>query len=85
MSDRVRAFFDQEQLPYVCGRIWTTDALYRETVNQVAARRAEGCIAVEMEIAGVEAVCDYLGFELYPFLVTEDKFLRFQRITGCKP
>ena len=36
------------------------------------ASRAEGCLAVEMEVAGVEAVCDFYGFELYDFLVTGD-------------
>ena len=31
-----------------------------------------GCIAVEMELAGVQAVCDFYGWELYNFLVTGD-------------
>ena len=54
------------------GRVWTTDAFYRETRDQAAKRRAEGCLAVEMELAGVQAVCDFHGFELYDFLVTGD-------------
>lgn len=29
-------------------------------------------MAVEMELAGVQAVCDYHGIELYDFLVTGD-------------
>ena len=49
-----------------------TDAFYRETRALTEARRAEGCIAVEMELAGVQAVCDFHGFELYDFLVTGD-------------
>ena len=32
----------------------------------------EGCLAVEMELAGVQAVCDFYGWELYDFLVTGD-------------
>lgn len=35
-------------------------------------RKQEGCLAVEMELAGLQAVCDYHGFELYDFLVTGD-------------
>lgn len=35
-------------------------------------RCEEGCIAVEMELAGMQTVCDYYGFELYDFLVTGD-------------
>ena len=71
-ADRVEEIFTELQLPYVKGRVWTTDAFYRETRDQFAKRRAEGCIAVEMEVAGVQAVCDYHGFELYDFLVTGD-------------
>lgn len=59
-------------LPFVTGRVWTTDAFYRETRDQVRARQAEGCLAVEMELAGVQAVCDFHGFSLYNFLVTGD-------------
>ena len=40
--------------------------------RQIAARRAEGCIAVEMELAGVQAVCAHHGFALYDFLMTGD-------------
>lgn len=59
-------------VPNVQGRIWTTDAILRETVGQVALRKKDGCIAVEMEVAGVQAVCDFYNFELYDFLVTGD-------------
>ena len=65
-------FFREKGLPFVTGRVWTTDAFYRETRDQTAARQREGCIAVEMELAGVQAVCDFHGFELYDFLVTGD-------------
>ena len=71
-ADRTEAIFRELQLPYVKGRVWTTDAFYRETRNQFEARRSEGCLAVEMEIAGVEAVCDFHGFVLYAFLATGD-------------
>ena len=64
--------FKELGLPYVTGRVWTTDALYRETREQIAKRKADGCIAVDMEIAGVQAVCDFHGFELYDFLQTGD-------------
>ena len=71
-SDQTAAIFDALGLPYVKGRVWTTDAFYRETRNLFEMRRSEGCLAVEMEVAGVEAVCDFYGFELYDFLVTGD-------------
>lgn len=46
-------------LPYGLGKSWTTDAPYRETREKVAARRAEGCVAVEMEAASMMAVAGF--------------------------
>lgn len=71
-SDKVKKFFDERKIPNVQGRVWTTDAMLRETVGQVRLRKNEGCIAVEMELAGVQAVCDFSNFELYNFLATGD-------------
>ena len=71
-ADRIAAIFDELGAPYVKGRVWSTDAFYRETRDQFTKRRNEGCLAVEMELAGVQAVCDYYGFDLYNFLVTGD-------------
>lgn len=59
-------------IPFTEGRVWTTDAFLRETIGLYKKRKAEGCIAVEMEVAGVQAVCDFYGFELYDFLATGD-------------
>ena len=71
-SNEIKPVFDEINVPYVEGRVWTTDAVLRETVGQTAKRRAEGCIAVDMEIAGVQSVCDFYGLELYTFVVTGD-------------
>ena len=46
--------------------------MLRETVGLVEKRKAEGCIAVEMELAGVQALCDFYGLELYDFLEAGD-------------
>lgn len=71
-SDFMETFFRGKGFPFVMGRVWSTDAFYRETRSQVSARQQEGCIAVDMELAGVQAVCDFHSFELYNFLVTGD-------------
>lgn len=68
----VTRVFDRLRVPYVAGRAWTTDAIYRETRDQVRLRTQEGCLAVDMELAGVQAVCDFHGFRLYHFLMTGD-------------
>ena len=70
--DTIAAVFDKLNYPYVKGRIWTTDAPYRETKTAVEKRKSEGCIAVDMEAAGIQAVCDFYGMDLYCFVVTGD-------------
>lgn len=64
--------FSEMNIPYVTGKVWTTDSMLRETVGLVSRRRDEGCVAVEMELAGVQATCDFYGLELYDFLESGD-------------
>ena len=71
-ADFLADIFEKLHQPYVKGKVWTTDAIYRETRKLVEHRKSEGCIAVEMELAGVQAVCDYYGLQLYDFVVTGD-------------
>lgn len=70
--DVIKRIFDELHLPNVEGRVWTTDAFLRETKGQIRKRKEEGCIAVEMEIAGVQSVCDFHNLDLYSFIVTGD-------------
>ena len=71
-SERLAEIFEELRLPFVKGRIWTTDAPYRETKSAVEKRKNDGCLAVEMELAGVQAVCDFHEIELYSFVMTGD-------------
>ncbi|MBR5667527.1 MAG: nucleoside phosphorylase [Lachnospiraceae bacterium] len=71
-ADRLAEIFEELGVPYVKGRVWTTDSMLRETVGLVNKRKDEGCIAVEMEVAGVEALCDFYGLELFDFLEAGD-------------
>jgi uridine phosphorylase len=70
--DKLERLFSDLKVPYVKGRVWTTDSMLRETKGLVAKRKDEGCIAVEMELAGVQALCDFYGLELYDFLEAGD-------------
>lgn len=68
----VADFMKQANIPYVLGKTWTTDAIYRETRGNFEKRKQDGCIAVEMECASVQAVCDFRGVELFNFLKSGD-------------
>jgi len=48
-------------VPYVLGKTWTTDAIFRETPAKVQLRRSEGCLTVEMEAAAFFAVARFRG------------------------
>ena len=69
---KIETVLKNNNIPYVTGPIWTTDAIYMETINKVNKHKEDGCIAVEMDLAGVQAVCDYHGFELDNFRATGD-------------
>lgn len=58
--------------PYVEGTTWTTDAMYRETRDKVERRRKQGAICVEMECAGMQAMCDFRGSEFFQFFYAGD-------------
>ena len=68
----VGQYLESKGIPFVAGRCWTCDAIYMETVEKAKRRRNDGCIAVEMEVAGLQAVADYYGFDLYCMLFGGD-------------
>ena len=68
----VADFMNKNKIPYAEGKTWTTDAFFRETENNIAKRKADGCISVEMECSAMQAVCDFRGLELYYFLTSGD-------------
>ena len=69
---KLAEIFHELDLPVVLGKVWTTDGFYRETRNNMEKRRADGCIAVDMECASVMAAAQFRGAEVYQFLYAED-------------
>ncbi len=57
---------------YLLCKTWTTDAFYRETVARIRQRKAEGCLAVEMEAAALFAVAQFRGAKLGQILYGGD-------------
>src|SRR5262249_21444020 len=55
---------DRHGILYRCGKTWTTDAPYRETLDKVVARKRAGCLTVEMEAAALLAVAQFRGVQL---------------------
>ena len=62
--EAVISTLDDHGETYRIGKVWTTDAFFRETVSRVQRRKKEGCIAVEMETAALFAVAAFRGVDL---------------------
>ena len=69
---RMAQVMDTLRLPYVVGKVWTTDAFYRETRSNMEKRKADGCIAVDMECASVMAAGQFRGVPVYQFFYADD-------------
>ena len=63
---------DERGVPHQAGKVWTTDAIYRETRATVARRRDEGCLVVEMEAAAFFAVARFRGIRFAQLLYGGD-------------
>ena len=62
----------QNNIPYRIGKVWTTDAVYRETHNLVKKRRQQDCICVDMECSALAAVAQFRNKEYFPFFYAAD-------------
>jgi len=62
----------EKNIPFVKGKVWTTDGFYRETPTRVARRKAEDCIAVEMENSAFVAAAAFKGVEFGQILYAGD-------------
>ena len=86
-AERLCGIFDSLKIPCAKTKTWTTDAIYRETEQNMRRRKAEGCGVVEMECASVMAVGQYRKKEVYQFLYAADSLISGwdRRILGAMP
>lgn len=65
----IEKVLQKHHCPYLLGKTWTTDAVYRETLSKIHQRKSEGCVTVEMEAAALFAIAQFrqviLGQILY--------------------
>lgn len=58
--------------PYVKGKVWTTDAIYRETAGKIEKRKQQRCIGVDMECSAMLAVSQFRNIPFVQFLFGAD-------------
>lgn len=70
--EAIVATLEANGVPFVTGKTWTTDGIYRETREKVRRRVAEGCLTVEMEAAAFFAVARFRGVSFGQMLYAGD-------------
>ena len=63
---------DYHQCTYTLGKVWTTDAFYRETAEKMERRKAAGCVCVDMECSAVAALARFRGKDVFHFFHASD-------------
>lgn len=61
-KEKIINYLNENDIPYLQGLTWTTDAIFRETPDRIALRKEEGAKIVEMEQAGCIAVARFRHF-----------------------
>ena len=61
-KEKIINYLKENDIPYLQGLTWTTDAIFRETPDRIALRKEEGAKIVEMEQAGCIAVARFRHF-----------------------
>jgi purine-nucleoside phosphorylase len=65
-------------------KIWTTDAIYRETPEKVGFFRNKGAFAVEMECSALFATAHFRNVEIAALLVVSDELKPTEWVPGFK-
>ncbi|MDR0964589.1 MAG: nucleoside phosphorylase [Clostridium sp.] len=87
-ADKLAAIFDELELPYVLGKTWTTDAIYRETRDNMEKRKDEGCVAVDMECSALMAAAQFRKADIYQYFYAADSLDDIEwdaRVLGSLP
>ena len=75
---QVRLALQNEGARFHEGAVWTTDAIFRETVEKVKHYQAKGALAVEMELSAIFTVAEFREMEAAGILVVSDELSDYQ-------
>jgi len=71
-KEEFKEVLEEHNYSFIEGKVWTTDAPYRETKNKVIKRKEQGCICVDMECASLTAVAKFRNKEVFQFFYAAD-------------
>lgn len=81
---RLRQMLEDSNRSFHEGRVWTTDAIYRETRPAVAAHRDNGILAVDMETSALFSAAHFREVDLAGILVVSDELSSLNWRPGFK-
>jgi len=73
MVTLVEQVLADNRVDFHTGKVWTTDAVYRETRQKVENYQNQGVLAVEMEISALFSVAQFRQVDLGAMLVVSDE------------
>ncbi|MDM8514982.1 nucleoside phosphorylase [Desulfobacterales bacterium HSG16] len=65
--------FEKNNVSFITGPVWTTDAIFRETPEKVLFFQSKGALAVEMEMSAMFSVAEFAQVNMAGVLVVSDE------------
>ncbi|MGT2846172.1 nucleoside phosphorylase [Streptococcus massiliensis] len=65
-------FLNEEKISHSQGKVWTTDGIYRETIDKLNRRKEAGAVCVDMECAAMVAWAAFREVSLCQFFYAAD-------------
>ena len=84
MVSMIEQVLEDNRVEFHSGKIWTTDAVYRETIEKVENYQKQGVLAVEMEVSALFSVAQFRQVELGAMLVVSDELSAFKWRPGFR-
>ena len=75
---QARLALQRHETEFHDGAVWTTDAIFRETVEKVKHYQAKGALAVEMELSAIFTVAGFREMAAAGILVVSDELSDYQ-------
>jgi uridine phosphorylase len=84
VSAHARQFFIEADFRFDSGKIWTTDAVFRETREKVLFLQKQSVLAVDMETSSVFTVAKFRGADAAAVLIVSDELSTLKWRPGFK-
>ncbi|WP_224208686.1 nucleoside phosphorylase [Streptococcus agalactiae] len=70
--EEFKSFLDRQAVSYTEGKVWTTDGIYRETVDKMLEHKRNGAICVDMECSAIAALSKFRNINHFQFFYCAD-------------